>query len=144
MKNLYLFIIIFAFSLFSGCNKSAGGGDNPFALGVGGSGTGGGGTGNVTVAVAVIQDGQGQQYFEFTPDTGVVVNQVEVKCAAQGVDETLQGDGQTVYTANNPVDVGPLTQGILQTGQQWTFTIQGKIGSSTGTAYIATPSYTVP
>ena len=141
----YLLSIVFAFALlfFNGCSNDAAPTGATGGGGFGG-GTGGGGTGGVNVTVSVIQDGQGQQYFQFAPSTGVVVDQIEVKCDAQGVDQTVQGDGQTVYTNTNGFTIGPITQGLLQTGQQWNFTIQGKIGSSTGAAYTATPTYNVP
>lgn len=140
MKKLFILFLPLLFFFLSGCsNDSGGSGSNPF-----GTGGTGGGTGNVTITVAVVQDGQGQQYFQFTPSTSVVVNQVRLQCTAQQVDETVQGDGQTVYTTTDGFSVGPLNQGILQTGQQWNFTITGKVGSATGTAFTATPIYTVP
>lgn len=140
MKKLIFFIIPALFLLIAGCNSSNSG-NNP----IGGIGEIGGGTGGgVTIGVDVAQDNQGQQYFEFTPNTNVVIIQAEVKCDAQQIDQTFQGDGQTVYSANNTFSIGPLTQGLLQTGQLWTFIIQGKISSSTGTAFTATPTYTVP
>ena len=141
MKYLLSIIFTFALLFFNGCSNDAA----PTSSGGGGLGGGGtGGTGGVTITVSVVQDDQGQQHFLFKPSTSVVVNQVRLQCTAQQVDETVQGDGQTVYTTTDGFSVGPLNQGILQTGQQWNFTITGKVGSATGTAFTATPIYTVP
>jgi len=139
MKKLIFTFLPLLFIHFNGCSNDGGTGANPF-----GAGGNGGGTGNVTFTVSVVQDGQGQQFFQFAPSTNVVVDQVRAQCTPQQIDETVQGDGQTVYSPNDGFSIGPIPQGSLQTGNLWTFTLQGKLESATGTAYNVNSTYTVP
>lgn len=130
------FVILGFIVGFIGCKKEV----NPVDSGGGGF-LGGG---NVTMTVALVQNNQGEQLFLFKPSADVVVSEVKVQCADQQIDDTVQADGQTVYTKAEGFSVGPLNQDILQTGQQWKFTVKGKIGSSTGTAYSVSLNYTIP
>jgi hypothetical protein len=130
---LLFLIVLIAFSCSDNATAPTTGG------GLGGTG---GGTGSVTFTVSLVQDQQQQYYFRFTPSVDVVINTVTANCAAANVNnEQVQGDGTTVFNANNPADVGPAT-GLAQ-GQQWSFTIVGKLGSNTGAAYTSTATYTV-
>ncbi len=135
MKNLILSVFAFLLLTFIGCSS-----DSP--TGSGGIGGGGGGTGGVTFTVSLVQDQQQQIYFRFTPSTGVVINTIRGVCQAIQVDETVTDNSGKVYTQNEPADVGPISG--LQQGQQWVFTITGKIGSTTGQAYTVTVNYTIP
>ena len=134
MKKLFsLFLLISALISFS-CSDDA---TSPNGGGLGGGGTGGG---SVTFTVVVVQNQQTQElFFEFKPDKDVVINSMTANCAAAGVNnQNITGfDGTTVYNANNPAYVGPVTV-TLTSGQQWSFPIAGKLGSSTGTAYNVT------
>ena len=139
MKKFFFLFLITGVLLVIGCS------DNATAPTTGGGGTGGGGggnTGGVTYTVSLAQDQQQQYFFEFKPSVDAVVNTITANCAAAGVNnEQVTDNGTTVYNANNPLYVGPIT--VLAQGQQWTFTIVGKLGSSTGAAYTATANFTV-
>lgn len=138
MKKIFsLFLLISALITFSCSDDATGPGG-----GGGFGGGGGGGGGSVTFTVSLVQDQQQQYYFRFTPSVDVVINTITANCAAANVNnEQVQADGTTVFNANNPADVGPIT--VLAQGQQWSFTVVGKLGSSTGTAYTANTNYTV-
>lgn len=56
--------------------------------------------------------------------------------------DVYQGDGTTVFAANTPHAIGEYTG--VQSGQKWVFTIEGKIGSATGTAFNVATNFTVP
>lgn len=137
MKNFFSLLLMFGALIVVGCSDDAVG-----PTGTGG-GLGGGGTvGGVTYTVSLAQDNQQQYYFEFKPSVDAVINTITANCAAAGINnEQVTDNGTTVYNANNPAYVGPIT--VLAQGQQWSFTITGKIGSSTGTAYTVTANLTV-
>ncbi|MCL6494464.1 MAG: hypothetical protein K6T54_06735 [Ignavibacterium sp.] len=136
MKVLLSLLIIAAIAV--GCS------DNPTAPTNGGGigGSGGGNTGSVVYTVSVVQDQAAQNYFEFKPNIAVTINTITANCPAAGVNnEQVTDDGTTVYDANNPAYVGPVN--VLALGQQWTFTITGKIGSNNGASYSVTTNFTV-
>ena len=135
MKRIAFPLIALLFVLVSGCKKDdAGSGTDPF-------GGGGGGGGGVTFQVTVVRDQQNQPFFQFTPSTPVTVTQVTA--TLQGAQpNVLNGDGTTVYSAQNPFVIGPVTG--LAAGQQWSFVIQGKIGNAQGAAYNVTTNFVVP
>lgn len=137
MKKIFSFFLVLIAFAFMSCGDDATG-PNTGGIG-GGGGTGGGG---VTFTVSLAQDQQQQYYFEFKPSTPVVINTITANCPAAGVNnEQVTDNGTTVYDANNAAYVGPIT--VLAQGQQWTFTIAGKLGSSTGTAYSVSANFTV-
>lgn len=134
MKKLFSLLFFISLLALISCSDDA--------TGTGGGLLGGGGGGGVTFTVSIAQDQQQQFYFEFKPSTAVVINTITANCAAAGVNnQQVTDDGTTVYDANNPAYVGPIT--VLAQGQQWSFTIAGKLGSSTGTAYSVTTNYVV-
>ncbi len=117
--------------------------DSTSPAGGGGIGGGGGGGTNVSFTVSLAQDNQQQYFFEFKPSAAVVINTITGNCPAAGVNnEQVQADGTTVFDANNPAYVGPING--LASGQQWSFTIDGKVGSKTGTAFSSTAQLTIP
>lgn len=72
----------------------------------------------------------------------MVINTITANCPAAGVNnEQVTDNGTTVYDANNPAYVGPIT--VLAQGQKWDFSIVGKVGSSTGASYTSTTSITI-
>lgn len=78
----------------------------------------------------------------FKPSTSVVINTITANCPAAGVNnEQVTADGTTVFTANDPAYIGPVS-GLAQ-GQQWNFSIVGKVGSSNGASYTATANITI-
>ena len=137
MKKFFSLLLIMGALILVGCGDDA---DGP--TGAGGGLCGGGNGGCVTYTVTLAQDNQQQYYFEFKPSVDAVINTITANCAAANVNnEQVTDNGTTVYNANNPAYVGPIT--VLAQGQQWTFTIAGKLGSSTGSAYTATANFTV-
>ena len=139
MKKFFSLLLIMGALIIVGCGDDAAG---PTGAGGGLGGGGNGGGGGVTYTVTLAQDNQQQYYFEFKPSVDAVINTITANCAAANVNnEQVPDNGTTVYNANNPAYVGPIT--VLAQGQQWTFTIAGKLGSSTGSAYTATANFTV-
>ena len=139
MKKFFSLLLIMGALIIVGCGDDAAG---PTGAGGGLGGGGNGGGGGVTYTVTLAQDNQQQNYFEFKSSVDAVINTITANCAAANVNnEQVTDNGTTVYNANNPAYVGPIT--VLAQGQQWTFTIAGKLGSSTGSAYTATANFTV-
>lgn len=136
------FLFIFLIFAFAGCSKK----NNPLSSNNGeGFGILGGGSGttSVTFNISVVQDQQQNIYFEFTPNSTVTLTSITFNCAAANItNQQVQGDGTTLYSDTNPIDVGPVTVS-LQTGQKWTFTVKGKMGSQNGQNYTTNTSYTV-
>jgi|WetSurMetagenome_2_1015567.scaffolds.fasta_scaffold00867_6 hypothetical protein len=141
MKKLFsLFLLISALISFS-CSDDA-----TAPTGSGGIGGGGGGnTGGVTYTVSLVQDNQTQKYyFEFKPSVAVVINTITINCAAANVNNAQVTDnGTTVYTSTDMAYVEIPDPNVLAQGQKWTFTIAGKLGTSTGTAYSVSAECTI-
>jgi len=143
MKYLALAVLFISSFYLIGCKNDAV--TNPTGGGIGGigGGGGGGGTGNVTFTVSTTQGSQqGLTNFVFKPSTNVTVTTVVASLPAQNFTFT--------ETNPNPDEVFNTTDGFqivdyqgVAAGQQWTFKITGKIGSSTGQAYDVTVNYTV-
>ena len=134
-----LFSVLFLV-LSSGCkNDSTGSPTDGFG---GGGAGGGGGTGNVTTAVDIISYGT-TYYFQLKPSTGVVITKAVVSCATLGVNATYDATSipAGVYTTTYPLLI-PIEWNAA-TGQKWTFTLTGNVGSATGTAFTSTTTYTI-
>jgi hypothetical protein len=141
MKKLLWLPLLFVVLLIFSCSEDP---VSPTDTGGIGGGTGGGGTGSVTFQVSLVQDNQQNYYFEFKPSVDVVISTITVNCTAANVNnEQIQGDGTSVYKNTEPVYIQIPDPNILAQGQQWSFVIAGKIGSSTGTAYSVTANYTI-
>ncbi|MFZ1322910.1 MAG: hypothetical protein WAT71_15240 [Ignavibacteria bacterium] len=139
MKSIYLVLSLFFALFLSSCGSDSSTGNNPFV-----PGGGGGGTGNISYTITLVNDpNTNVPAFVLNPSANATITKVTVNCAAAGVNnEEFTGDGTTVYMPN----AGPTisTQGItLANGQQWTFKIEGKEGSSTGAVYTANANYTI-
>jgi len=135
-KSINLFLIGLVL-LFSSCGKDDDKNNNPLNPGIGG-------TGSVSFTVALAQDEQQDLYFEFTPSTNVVITSMSAQCQTLGFNDTVTDDQipDDIFGPNQPLYVGPITLNLEQ-GQQWTFTMQGKVGSATGQAFTATTNFTV-
>jgi hypothetical protein len=146
MKNFFILLFAGLFIIISGCKKDDSGTNPTGTLGGGGIGGGGGGdnTGNVTFTTAIVQDDQNQLWFEFKPSTGVIIQRITAKCQALGIDDAIEDVNipDDVFNNTSPLYIGPITV-TLQQGQQWTFTISGKIGSIQGQSFSTTFNYTV-
>ena len=155
MKYKLIFSLAFLFFAFFGCGGDGNGDSNPVGIGGlgdgGGNGGGGGGnTGNVSIQVNAIQDPNDQStvIFQFTPSESITVSSVNVSISGSQYSETIQADGTTVYSPQDGfVITSPIAQSGqypgIQSGQTWTFTIAGKVGSANGADYTATANYTV-
>lgn len=142
MKTFFFLFLMMGVLLVVGCSDNATAPTTSGGIG-GGTGGGGGNTGGVTFTVTLQQVDQDNYQFIFTPSTGAVINTITANCAAANINnEQVQGDGTTVWNNNNPAGV-TVPANILAQGQQWTFTIVGKVGSSTGAAYTATANLTI-
>ncbi|HQY19464.1 MAG TPA: hypothetical protein PK294_06030 [Ignavibacteria bacterium] len=133
MKSIYLALSLFLALFISSCSSDSSSGNNPFVPG-GGTGT--------TVTFTTTYDANNTQ-FVFAPNTGVTISKITANCAAANINnEEITGDGTTVWTQAAPAAVS--TQGVnVAAGQQWTFKIEGKVGSATGEVYTSNTSITV-
>lgn len=132
-------IVAFSFLLLiiSACNDNSGGGiTDPFGAGPGGNT----GTGNVTFTMSA-QQGQQGVIFLATPSVSVKITKVTVSLPAQQFNDVIQGDGTTVYNANQAVQLDEYTG--VASGQQWTFKFEGNLASN-NQAYNVTSNYTIP
>lgn len=130
MKNILSFFLILSLLTLIGCSD-----DTTDPNGSSGWGSGGG----ITFTVSLVQDNNQAYWFEFKPSTGAVINTVTINCTAANVtNEQVQGDGTTVFTSTNPAYIQIPDPTVLAQNQVWSFTIAGKIGSSTGTTYSVT------
>jgi len=141
MKKLAIAVLFISSFYLVGCKSDTV--TNPTGGGGIGGGGGGGGTGNVTFTVSTAAGSQ-QDFTNFLikPSTDVTVTTVVVSLPAQSFTFTeTNPDPNVVF---NPTDGFQIEdyQGVAA-GQQWTFKITGKIGSSTGQAYDVTVNYTI-
>lgn len=136
MKSLLAILSLVVLSFMAGCSSnSTGTGGDPFN-------PGGGGTGNITFTTSLVQDQQGGVYFRFTPSAAVTLDSLTANCQALGVNNVVvQGDHQTVFNTQNPMDLGPITG--LAAGQAWSFVITGRQGTPQGSGYSSNVNYTI-
>jgi len=136
MKKSFILIVVLAFIGLLSCSDDQGGTvTDPF-------GTGGtGGTGGVTFTVSSTQGNQGGVIFTATPSVDVKITKVTLSLPAQQFNDVLQGDGTTVYPANQAVQLDEYTG--VATGQQWTFQFEGNLASN-NQAFNVTANYTIP
>lgn len=134
MKSIYLVLSLFFAFFLTSCSSDSSSGNNPFV-------PGGGGTGTTVTFTTTFNPNTPE--FVFTPNTGVTISKITANCAAANINnEEISGDGTTVWTQTAPAAVS--TQGVnVATGQQWTFKIEGKVGSATGEVYTSNTSITI-
>jgi hypothetical protein len=138
MKILISVFTIFCLFFFNSCKSDSAGSGGGFGVDPGGGG-GGGVTFGITVGPGNIS--ANNKIFYGTPSTAVVVTNVNVSVAAAQYNHDFQGDGTTVYPANQPVSINEFS-GVAP-GQVWVFVFTGKLGSATGTAFSVSSTYTV-
>ena len=114
-------------------NSSGGGLTNPFG---GGTGT----TGGVTFSISSMQGQQGGTVFTTTPTVSVKITKVTISLPAQQFTDVIQGDGTTVFNANQAVEINEYIG--VAAGQLWTFQFEGTIASD-NQAFNVTSNYTV-
>lgn len=136
MKNLILYLISLILITGTACNDNSGGGTLTDPFGNGGTG----GTGSVTFTISS-QQGQQGIIFIAAPSVSVKITKVTVNLAAQQFNDIVQGNGTTVYNANQSVQINEYTG--VASGQQWTFQFEGTIVSN-NQAFNITSNYTVP
>lgn len=127
MNKILLFATFFLLFFYTGCKK-----DNPVSPV----------TSSVTFTISTQPGTQGGTVMLAAPSVDVVITQVDVSVPAENFTDTVQGDGTTVFPANQPAAIDEYTG--VQSGQQWVFRFQGKIGSSTGQAFDVSTNYTIP
>jgi len=135
MKILFSAFMIFSLFLFNSCSDKGGSTDS------GGFGPGGGGGGGVTFGITQATGNTGIIFYA-TPSAAVIITNVNVSVTGTQYSHDFQGDGTTVYPANQPVQINEFTGVASQ--QKWVFVFTGKLGSATGTAFNVTSNYTIP
>lgn len=137
MKKI-IFTLFALLLIITACHNDSGVGGitDPFGTGTGGT-TGGG---NVTFTISA-QQGQQGIIFLATPSVAVKLTKVTISLPAQNFNDVVQGDGTTVYNANQAVQIEEYTG--VASGQQWTFRFEGTIANN-NQAYNVTSNYTVP
>jgi hypothetical protein len=139
MKILWSVLIIFCLFLFNSCKDNS----SPTSSGgIGGVGGGGGGTGGVTFTITIQAGTQGGVFFYISPSQAVTVKTINISCTAAQVNDPYTDNTNQVYPANTPQKLNQ--EYLVSTGQKWVFTFTGNLGSSTGTAYNGTTTYTIP
>lgn len=132
MKNIILLTISLLILFLFGCNKNDNGDANPVGLGTNS------GNGNVTFQINIVQDQQGTLYFHFKPNVDVKI--VKVDAILNNQTYTTNGDGSTVYTSAEGFSIEVSN---TKTGDSWSFTITGKVGSN-NQDFTSNTKYTVP
>lgn len=136
MKKLILVFVSLLFIWITGCSDDAGGTvTDPFGSG------GTSGTGNVTFTIASTQGQQGGIIFTATPSVSVKITKVTVSLPAQQFNDVIQGDGTTVFNANEAAQIEEYTG--VASGQQWKFQFEGTLVSN-NQAFNVTSNYTIP
>ena len=136
MKKLLSILISISFLVLCSCSDDSGGTvTDPF-----GTGGTGGGTGNVSFTISTTQGQQGV-IFVATPSASVKITKVTISLPAQQFNDVLQGDGTTVFNANEAVQLDEYTG--VATGQQWTFKFEGILANN-NQAFDVTSNYTIP
>ncbi len=137
MKRIIFYLLPMFLLLIASCSDdSTGTITDPF----GGGGLGGG-NGSVTFTISSTQDQQGGVTFNATPSVAVKITKVTVALPAQQFTDLLQGDGTTVFQANQPA--GLEVYSGVSSGQQWTFQFEGTLSSNNET-FNVTSNYTIP
>ena len=139
MKKLTLYLLPVLFLIITSCDDNSGV-TNPNGGGIGGIGGGGGGTGSVTFTIGTSQGDQGGIYFTAAPSAAVKITKVTVSLPAQQFTDVLQGDGTTVYNANEAVLLEEYVG--VENGQQWTFQFEGSLANNNQTFNVKS-NYTV-
>ncbi len=100
----------------------------------------GGGTGNVVIQIShrAGQDPNTTEFL-FNPNVDITISKVDVQVS--GFNDTLNGDGTTVFKKDTWYILGGYTG--VTSGQQWKFTFYGKEAAN-GNDYTATSTYTIP
>jgi hypothetical protein len=137
MKRLFFYLISIVLIVSTGCNDDSGGSTitDPF----GGGGTGGQGSASFTISTTNGQ--QGGIIFTATPSVDVKITQVTVSLPAQQFTDVLQGDGTTVFSANQAALLEEYVG--VERGQQWTFKFEGTLANG-GQTFSVTSNYTIP
>ncbi|GBD91211.1 hypothetical protein BMS3Abin04_01937 [bacterium BMS3Abin04] len=96
--------------------------------------------GSVTISIST-QQGQQGVVFIATPSAAVKISKLTVSLPAQQFNDVIQGDGTTVFNANQGAEINEYT-GVVS-GQQWTFQFEGNLVSN-NQAFNVTSKYTIP
>ncbi|MBK8944752.1 MAG: hypothetical protein IPM32_05695 [Ignavibacteriae bacterium] len=135
-KIITIFLILSSIFIISCDDDTTGGVTDPF-----GTGGIGGGTGNVTFTIGAQQGENGGILFFATPSVAVKITKVTCSLPAQNFNDVVEGDGTTIFNANESVGIEEYTG--VTSGQQWTFKFEGTLASN-NQAFNVTSNYTVP
>lgn len=154
MKKLFFYIVSLIFIISTGCSDDASV-TSPTGSGLGigdGGGTGtGGGSVTFTIGNQKLQegydfdnDGQADEsfYLTATPSVSVKINSVNIEIPNDANFDTVQGDGTSVFEANQAVQINTTPYYNVGSGQKFTLKISGKLASN-DQAFNVTVEYTV-
>ncbi len=105
---------------------------------VAGGGTGGNSQVSIEISHRAGQDPNTTEFI-FKPNVDITIVKVDVQ--VNGFNDTLNGDGTTVFTKDSWNILGGYTG--VASGQQWKFTFYGKIAAN-GSDYTTSVVYTIP
>ena len=136
MRRIIIYLLPILIATLASCsNDTVGGGvTDPF-------GGGGGGQGAVNFIIGSTNGQQGGIIFTAVPSVDVKITQVTVALPAQQFTDVLQGDGTTVFGANQTAQLEEYVG--VEKGQQWTFKFEGTL-SNGGQVFNVTSNYTIP
>lgn len=155
MKKIIFYLVSLIFILSTGCSDdSSVTSPTSGGLGIGDDGGTGTGGGSVTFKIAnqVLQegydfdnDGQADDSFYLTasPSVSVKINNVKIEIPNDANFDTVQGDGTSVFAANQAVQINTTPYYNVGSGQKFTLKISGKLASN-DQEFNVTVEYTVP
>ncbi len=132
MKNKFKILFVVVGVLLIGCSDDNNDSTNPLGT------TPVGGGGDVTFQVSIQQDQQGDWYFVFKPNVSIKL--IKIDGTVNNQTETVNGDGNTVYTTAEGFSIGPVD---IATGESWGFVITGKIAND-NSDFTSSVNYTIP
>ncbi len=154
MKKLLFYTLSVLMFITIGCSDDASvTSPNSGGLGIGdGNGSGGGG-GSVTFKIGnqklqegydFDNDGQADESFYLTasPSVAVKISTVKIEIPGDANFDTVQGDGTSVFAANQAVQLNSTPYYNVASGQKFTIKFSGKLASN-DQSFDVTSEYTV-
>lgn len=154
MKNLLFYTLSVLMFITIGCSDDASvTSPNSGGLGIGDGNGGGSGGGSVTFKIAnqklqegydFDNDGQADESFYLTasPSVAVKISTVKIEIPNDANFDTIQGDGTSVFAANQAVQLNSTPYYNVASGQKFTIKFSGKLASD-DKAFDVTVEYTV-
>ena len=151
LKNIYL-LLLFVLAFTIGCSEDGKDDDNSTILGPNTGGTGGTGAVTFTISHQVLQEGQdfdgdGQAddsfYLTASPSVAVKITTVTIGIPNNPNFDAVQGDGTSVFNANQAVQINNAPYFNVSSGQKFTLKFTGNLASD-NQSFEITSEYTVP